>query len=192
MPAALKSVPEEALRQVKDFNSFLQFLRLHLGWPVPTEGELLPEDLSYRYLAEELKLEPDQGERLTVRQLIPLHPNQPWGIFFLEFNSSGFYRTWVRQVMRALAQKRKRDPRLPQWHHEHLLFVCTPPEYRPFTFGPFAGERATGARLTTFTLDPEANQWRTLCEYNLPALRWPVEDGRPPDPHTWWKQWKEA
>ncbi len=191
MPGQLRPIHEAELRKVRDFHSFRKFLCNQLRWPVPTEGDLSPEDLSFQYLARELQLRPEQTDRLKVRQLIPFHQGQPWGIFLLEFSSSPFYLTWIRQVMRTLAAKRRRDPNLPQWHHENLLFICTH-DYGQFTFGHFSGDKPGAARLTTFTLDPEANQWRTLCEYNLPALYWPDEDGRPPEREVWLTQWKQA
>jgi hypothetical protein len=191
MAAKLEPIPEAVLRTVSDFKSFREFLRTQLRWPVPGGDELAVEDLTYSYLSTDLQLKPETSDRLGVRQLIPLQSGQPWGIFLLEFSTPKFYRTLVRQVLRALAPRRQRDSRLPAWDHESLLFICTH-DYRQFTFAHFSGEKPTGARLTTFTLDPEAPKWRTLCEYNLPALRWVAEDGQPPEPEAWLKQWKQA
>jgi hypothetical protein len=184
-------VQASALAGIRDFHSFREFLRHELGWPIPADANLSVEDLSYAYLADQLQLKPDQAARVKVRQLIPFHQSQPWGIFLLEFNSPKFYRSSVRQVMRALGPHRQRDPQLPQWRHENLLFVCTN-DYRQFTFGHFSGEKAAAARLTTFTLDPESPKSRTLREFNLPELRWVGEDGEAPDPEKWLKQWKQA
>ena len=191
MAAKLEPTLETAVRAIHDFDSFREFLRAELRWPVPADRELAIEDLTYEFLAGELQLKPEQSDRVKVRQLIPLEPGQPWGVFLLEFNAPRFYRTWVRQIMRALAPRRRRDPRVPAWHHENLLFICTH-DYRQFTFGHFTGDKPTGARLTTFGLDPDVPKWRTLCEFNLPALRWPAEDGQPPKPDAWLKQWKQA
>jgi len=191
MPAKLQSVPESVIRAVRDFKSLCAFLQTHLQWPIPAEVSLTVEDLTYQFLAEELRLKPEVGDRLRVREVVPLESGQPWGIFLLEFNTPKFYRTWVRQVMRGLAPRRQRNSQFPTWNHEHLLFICTH-DYKQFTFAHFSGEKPTGSRLTTFTLDPEAPKWRTLCEYNLPYLRWPVEDGQPPDRDAWLKQWKQA
>lgn len=191
MARELKPIPQEALREIRDFNSFVWFLRNELDWPVPEDRQLTPEDLTYEYLASELQLKSEHADRLKIRQLVPFYSGQPWGIFLLEFSTSKFYRSLFRQVMRALAPRRQHDPGLPNWKPQHLLFICTN-DYQQFTFGHFSGDKPTGARLTTFTLDPDSSKWRTLCEFNLKALRWPAERDVQPDPAAWLAQWKQA
>ena len=116
---------------------------------------------------------------------------QPWGIFFLQFNSEHIYRTALRRVLRGLVERRDRDPNLPSWQHDQLLFICTTPNYQQFAFANFAAnENWRRSVLSIFSWEQGDTHIRTLCEYNLPALAYP-SDGFLND-EAWLNAWKEA
>lgn len=182
---------DQTVQQVHDLASLLDLLREELGWPLPIEATL--EDVTFDWTASELRLQEAHAARLhggVVQQLRPLAPGQPWGVFLVEFSDGQVYRTALRQVLRGLVPHRRRDPTLPAWQHENLLFLCTTRDYDRFTFAHFRGQDPRRAVLARFGWERGDTHLRTLCEYNLPALRFPDDGGT--DPKAWLEQWRSA
>ena len=187
------------IRHIRDFDSLLDFFRDKLDWPIPEDVEL--EDVAFPWSPEDLDLDEPTEERIVdCKQLPPFPPiqftllgegTQPWGIFFLQFNSESVYRTALRRVLRGLVERRERDPNLPAWEHDQLLFICTTTDFQRFAFAHFAAN-ANWRRsvLSIFSWEHGDTHIRTLCEYNLPALAFP-SDGFS-DNETWLNAWKEA
>ena len=118
--------------------------------------------------------------------------SQPWGIFFLQFDSELIYRTALRRVLRGLVERRDRDASLPAWKHDHLFFICTTTDFQRFAFAHFASttENWRRAVLSIFSWEQGDTHIRTLCEYNLPALTFP-SDGFSTD-QAWLQEWQKA
>jgi len=186
-------IPESDIRSIRDFDSFLNFLRRDLGWRIP-EGHLEVEYITYDFLADELDLDDAVRRRLQddcIRQLIPFTERQPWGIFLVELHEAKIYTTFLRRLLRGLVPNRRTSSNLRGWLAENLLFICTP-DYRSFTFAHFTGDKPHNAKLATFSWSPD-EPIRTLCEYNLSALQWPDTDlFDEPDPQQWLEQWQTA
>lgn len=185
------------LPRINSFDSFVHDLLADtLGWDIQ-QGVRELEDIAHDWSEEDLRLEGLSSQLVGGRvwQIQPLPVDeQPWGVFLLEFNSpDAFVRGRgmagpLRQVLRGLVPRRKRAHQLPAWQHENLLFICTH-GWRHFTFAHFKGERAASAAITTFGWVQNQAGWRTLCEANLPALRWPDD---PSDRAAWQAQWAGA
>ncbi len=189
------------IHNIRDFDTLLDFLREELDWPIPENVEL--EDIAFPWTAEDLDLD-ELTEELVIncQQLPPFSTSQPtlgifedtqpWGIFFLQFDSEKVYRTALRRVLRGLVERRDRDASLPAWKHDHLLFICTTTDYQRFAFAHFAAtaENWHRAVLSIFSWEQGDTHIRTLCEYNLPALAFP-SDGFSDDT-AWLKAWQEA
>ncbi len=189
------------IHNVQDFDTLLDFLREKLGWYIPEDVEL--EDIAFPWTAEDLDLD-ELTEELVIncQQLPPFPTNQPtlgifedtqpWGIFFLQFDSEKVYRTALRRVLRGLVERRNRDASLPAWRHDHLLFICTTADYQRFAFAHFAAttENWRRAVLSIFSWEQGDTHIRTLCEYNLPALAFP-SDGFSDD-QEWLQEWQKA
>jgi hypothetical protein len=181
----------ERLQSIKDFSSLLDFLGGELNWPLDSEATL--DELTFDYEADELRLAETAAARLNgglVRQLQNFTPQQPWGIFLVEFNDARLYRSALRQILRGLVPNRRKDPSLRSWQHDNLLFICATKDYRQFTFAHFRGDKAQTARLTTFGWLQGDHRLRTLCEFNLPALRWPEDGGA--NAQEWLATWTKA
>ncbi len=112
----------ERLHSINNFSSLLDFLADELDWPIQPDAS--PDEITFDYDAEELKLSEKAAAQLTVRQLQNFRPEQPWGIFLIEFNDAKLYRTALRQVLRGLVPNRRKDSNLKSWQHENLLFRC--------------------------------------------------------------------
>lgn len=171
-------------------------MRDELRWPLPQESP--GEELTFDWSASELRVSEAHASRLrdgVVRQLRPLREEgQPWGIFLVEFTDERVYRTALRQVLRGLVPSRRRDSALPAWRHENLLFICSTRDYQQFTFAHFRSVAQVAnlrhTRLSTFSWRQADPRVRTLLQHNLPALRWPEDDGE--DEAAWLKAWAKA
>lgn len=179
----------ERLHAIETFPSLVAYLHDALDWPVES-NEL--EQLTFDWNGSELCIAKEHEKQLrggVIRQLRPMANSQPWGIFLIEFAADRVHRSALRQILRGLVPNRRRDPHAPTWHHENLLFICATGDYGRFTFAHFRGESPQKARLTTFGWERNSSYIRTLCEFNLPALRWPED---PSDVDAWLKQWIAA
>ena len=200
------------IHSIRNFDTLLDFLREKLGWHIPEDVEF--EDVAYPLSAEDLDLDELTQDRIgDYWQLPPFPPSQPtlgifedtqpWGIFFLQFNSTDIYRTALRRVLRGLVERRDRNSSLPTWEHDHLLFICTTTDFKRFAFAHFASSEALyetvparvqknwrRAVLSIFSWEQGDTHIRTLCEYNLPALVFP-SDGFSSD-QEWLQAWQKA
>ncbi|MBS1790264.1 MAG: hypothetical protein JST85_21245 [Acidobacteria bacterium] len=186
MPLTMSLQPER-LHTINNFSSLLDFLADELDWPIAPDTE--PDEITFDYDAEELKLSEKAAAHLTVRQLQNFRADQPWGIFLVEFNDAKLYRTALRQVLRGLVPNRRKDPSLKSWQHDNLLFICATKDYHQFTFAHFRGQIAQRATLAMFGWQQGDTHVRTLCQFNLPALGYPAS---PADAENWLKQWRAA
>jgi len=185
----MPKLDKEQLRTVKAFPDLLDYLRRELEWPIQ---DYEPDDLTFEWSADTLRVSEHHGSALSdgvVCQLRSMTANQPWGIFLVEFNDDRIHRGALREILRGLAANRRRDPSLPAWQHDNLLFICATQDYDRITFAHFRGEQMQKARLAMFGWQRESPYLRTLCEFNLPALRWPAD---PSDGTGWLKGWTAA
>ena len=196
----MSNITPDDIQNIRDFETLLDFLRNKLGWRIPEDVEL--EDVAFPWSAEDLDLDEPTEERIVdCKQLSPFPPaelslglieeTQPWGIFFLQFNSESVYRTALRRVLRGLVERRDQDASLPAWEHDQLLFICTTADFQRFAFAHFsANENWRRSVLSIFSWEQGDTHIRTLCEYNLPALTFPYEGFS--DDQVWLKAWQDA
>jgi hypothetical protein len=185
----MRRLDKERLQSINTFPELVNYLRDELEWPIV---DCEPDDLTFDWSADTLRVAEHHASAISggvVRQLRNITDTQPWGIFLVEFNDDRVHRGLLREVLRGLVANRRRDPRLPAWQHENLLFICATRDYDRISFAHFRGERMQKARLTMFGWQRESPYLRTLCEFNLPALRWP---GDPSDCADWLKGWAAA
>ena len=188
------------IHSIDNFDTLLDFLQEKLDWPIPEGVEL--EEIAFPWSLADLDLdEPTEGQIIDCWQLPPFPTNQldlefsesiqPWGIFFVQFKSESIYRTSLRQVLRGLVGRRDRDPNLPIWKHDQLLFICTTDDFQRFAFAHFAStENWRRAVLSIFSWEQGDTHLRTLCEYNLPALAFPR--GGFSNDQEWLREWQAA
>jgi hypothetical protein len=193
---------EQAVKKVTDQASFVrELLAGALEWTIP-DGVQRIDDISLPWSAEELRSRGLESRLVDGQawQIQALRHGQPWGIVLLQFASDAHFSARgglagatgaLRQVLRGLVPSRRRESNLPAWRRENLLFLCTH-DYRQFRFAYFkAPTDGTGvAPLASFGWNEGDTHLRTLCEYNLPALRFPDDAGA--DPDAWVRQWAAA
>ena len=194
-------ITPDDIHNIDNFDTLLDFLREKLDWHIPEDVEL--EDIAFPWSPEDLDLDELTDELIVDCQQLPPFPTsqptfefvedtQPWGIFFLQFDSESVYRTALRRVLRGLVETRDRDASLPAWRHDHLLFICTTTDFQRFAFAHFAAttENWRRAVLSIFSWEQGDTHIRTLCEYNLPALALP--SGGFSTDREWLQEWQKA
>jgi predicted helicase len=137
----------ERLRSIRTFPSLVKYLREELDWPVESENF---EDLTFEYEPEELGLEPKIAVKIKeIKQLRPFITDQPWGIFFINFEPKRLPVVVLRRVLRALVIKKrqslsKADQKF--WKLHDLLFVSSygESEDRSITFAHFSDSDNSG------------------------------------------------
>jgi len=183
------------IRNIKDFKSLIKYLRKDLNWPVDEEQPA--DDLTFKYDPEELGLDEKSAVQVrSAKQLRPLIAGQPWGIFWIDFESKKLPITVMRRILNQLvAKKRGGKSHQATWNLDDLLFISAvgneKTDQREMTFAHFHQEEGDLPTLrvlgwdgadTILKIDYVA---KTLKE----RLRWPQN---PKDVETWREQWSGA
>ena len=104
-------------------------------------------DLEFDLSALEPKLGTDTQayQQLQLIDLELLENQQPWGIFFIQFENGvelDACRTLLRRVLRGLVDRPDRSASLPFWKYDRLLFICTTKNFQNIGFACFRGKRS--------------------------------------------------
>ncbi len=178
-----------AIKAIHDFPSLVRYLRKELGWPVDEEQV---DDLTFEYTPQELGLEAEAAVKIRcIKQLRPLTGNQPWGIFWIDFERKQLPVVVMRRILGALVRK-QRGGRAHQaaWDLRDLLFISATGSgsERGISFAHFQ-ETESGPQLRTFSWDAHETHFYYLENLNLKGLRWPEN---PADAAAWRAQWSQA
>lgn len=130
-------MPATDLRHIRTFKQLVRYLEDELDWPL--EGYDV-EDLTYDYEADELGLKPEEAAKVkSIRQLRPLAGDQPWGIFFIEFDRKKLPVAVLRRILSHLVVKKRATANKAEraaWHADDLIFISA--------FGPADDGREIG------------------------------------------------
>ena len=189
----------EQLASIRNLDELIDYLRDELGWPISHESFQNVDDLFYEFTPEELGIDSKNAAKIeSIKRLRPLSVEQPWGIFFVEFEPRRLPVVALRRLLSAVALKKRAsaNPADRQaWAADDLLFVSNfgEDEERRISFAHFTpGERASDLPTlkvlgwdgldTALRLDRVAN---TLHE----RLSWPEDQS---DLEAWREQWRKA
>jgi len=165
------------LRTLTDFPALVAYLRDELDWPIEVEDA---DDITFDYDPAELGVDPKHAVKIeTIKQVRPLVDIQPWGIFYIEFETKRLPVVVLRRILRSLVPKsRRRDPERPVWRMDDLLFISAQGEvgYRSISFAHFRQREGRVAELRTFSWDSRETHFYYLKNLNLEALRWPEDE----------------
>src|SRR6266545_1066586 len=137
----------ERLRGIKTLPQLLAYLRDELDWPI---GSADVDDVTFEYSREELGLDPKHVAGVKeIKQIRPLTSNQPWGIFFVNFEKKRLPVMVMRRILRALVFKKRTAPGKSDrqaWHASDLLFISAYGEEhdRAITFAHFVEDEELG------------------------------------------------
>jgi len=184
MPAPLT----ERLRDVKTLPQLLKYLHEELDWPIDADDT---ESVTFDYDPSELGLDEKSAVRIKeIKQLRPLSGNQPWGIFFVNFEKKRLPVMVMRRILRSLVFKKRTSAGKSErqaWNASDLLFISAYGEEddRAITFAHFVEDEDLGglAELRVLGWDDDD----TPLKYDYVAhtlhekLRWRDEFQREPN-----------
>jgi len=113
----------DRLRSIKTLPSLVAYLRDELDWPLESDDI---EDISFDYTSAELGLAAAAVRIKEIKQLRPLHGNQPWGIFWVNFEKKQLPVVVMRLILRALVLKKRASSGQAErqaWAANDLLFI---------------------------------------------------------------------
>ncbi|MBU1207624.1 MAG: hypothetical protein KKH04_11950 [Proteobacteria bacterium] len=187
----------ERLRSIKTLPQLIAYLRDELEWPIGRDDI---EDVTFDYDPEELGFDAASSVRFKeIKQIRPLESNQPWGIFWINFEKKRLPVVMLRRILANLAIKKRPSARKgdrPAWRPHDLLFISAYGEDhdRAITFAHFWQNPESPGDLAILkvlgwdggdTVLHLADAHHTLTE----KLRWPEN---PSDVESWRKQWASA
>lgn len=190
------STPDvERLRSIKTFPSLVKYLRDELDWPIESDDF---DELTFDYEPEELGLDAKTAVQIKdIKQLRPLVTNQPWGIFFVNFEPKRLPVVVLRRILRSLVIKKRQSANKSQqatWNLHDLLFISSYGEsdHRDITFAHFAEEDGTGDLPTLRVLGWDDEDTVLHLDHAdkilREKLRWPEEK----DIEHWRSRWSSA
>ena len=184
------------LRGIKTFEKLVHYLEEELDWPLE---EYSFEDLTFEYLPAELGLKEEEAAKVkTIHQLRPLRQDQPWGIFFVEFERKRMPVVVLRRVLSHLVVKKRaaaHQVHMAAWHLDDLLFISAfgdeATDQREMAFAHFHQE--TGDLPTLRVLGWDGADTPLKLDHVAATLKarlcWPSDPG---DADAWRQQWTPA
>lgn len=188
-----------ALAAIKTFPQLVAYLRDEMNWPIERDSFEDVDDLFYDYTADELGIEARSAAKIRrIRRLRPLTANQPWGIFFVEFEPKKLPVVALRRILGQVVQKKRASAKSADriaWSMGDLLFISNYGEgdQRQITFAHFAHpeekeDLPTLKVLGWDNLDTPLHLDRVAQELTA-HLSWPEDD---PDSEAWRVKWRSA
>lgn len=191
------SAPQiERLHAIKDLRALVAYLRDELDWPIETEDV---EELTFDYKPEEFGLDAALAVKIKeIKQIRPLTGQQPWGIFWINFEKKRLPVVVMRRILRALVIKKRSSAKAAErkaWLPSDLLFISAYGEEsdRAITFAHFVEQENNDlAELRVLGWDdddtPLKYDWiaRTLAE----KMRW--QRAFETDADAWRATWRAA
>ena len=187
----------ERLREIKTLPQLVAYLRDELDWPISSNNT---EDITFDYEASELGLDKETAVKIKeIKQLRPLTGNQPWGIFFVNFEKKRLPVMVMRRILRSLVFKKRTSPGKSDrqaWHASDLLFISAYGEEhdRAITFAHFVEDEELGGLAELRVLGWDDDDTPLKYDYVAHTLhdkfRWRGPFER--DPDMWRKTWRDA
>jgi predicted helicase len=187
----------ERLRDIKTLPQLLAYLRDELDWPISSNNT---EEITFDYEPSELGLDKDTAVKIKeIKQLRPLTGNQPWGIFFVNFEKKRLPVMVMRRILRSLVFKKRTSPAKSDrqaWHASDLLFISAYGEEhdRAITFAHFVEDEELGSLAELRVLGWDDDDTPLKYDYVAHTLhdkfRWRGPFER--DPDMWRKSWRDA
>ena len=116
-------MPNE-LQDIRTFPQLVAYLRDEMHWPI--SGDHF-EKLTFDFTPEELGIDMKNAAKVKeIKQLRPFSANQPWGIFFVNFEPKQLPVVALRRILGSLALKQRasaNESDRKAWSQDDLLFV---------------------------------------------------------------------
>jgi len=186
----------DRLRAIKSLPQLAAYLRDELDWPIESDDV---ENISFDYTAAELGLNPEYSDIIKeIKQLRPLAGNQPWGIFFVNFQKKSLPVVVMRQILRTLVFKKRQSANKADrqaWQPHDLLFISAYGEDtdRAITLAHFVEQATTGlAELRVLGWDDDDTPLHMdyVVRVMQEQLHWDTQLVK--DPEAWCARWSKA
>ncbi len=186
----------ERLRQISTFEDLIEYLEYELDWPLQEYGF---DELTFEYTPEELGLREEEIAKIrSIHQLRPIHDQQPWGIFFIEFDRKRLPVVAMRRILNRLVIKKRSSANSSvraRWEMSDLLFISSfgEEDKRQLSFAHFHEDKETEDLPTLHVLGWDGENTVLHLEHSVQTmktrLRWPDD---PTDTDTWREEWSKA
>ena len=181
----------EKIKTVTDFSSLIEYLYEELDWPI---NVLSVDEITFDYDPEELGITADKAVIVrSIKQIRPLTDNQPWGLFYIEFELKKLPVVILRRILKALIYStRKKSERMKSWDLDNLIFISSlgEMEERKISFAHFNENISGLPELRTFSWDKFDTELRYKQSIlDLDKLRWPENEK---DTDSWKRDWESA
>ena len=180
----------ESIKTIKDFKTLAHFLAEELAWPIDPDNVDV-DDLVFEYQPEDIGLSDEFAAKVqTIKQIRPLDANQPWSIFWIDFENKKLPLTVLRRILNVFVTKKRGNTRnIATKDMEDIMFVSGHGEdkNRAITFAHF--KRLDDVEtIREFYWDGHETKFDHIASY-LEKLEWPSNTA---DIEGWRKKWKAA
>ena len=178
------------IKKIKDFKTLAHFLAEELNWPIDPENVDV-DDLTFEYSPEDIGLSEEFATKVKyIKQIRPLDSNQPWSIFWIDFENKKLPLTVLRRILNVFVTKKRGNSRnLATKALEDIMFVSGHGEdaNRAITFAHF--KRLDDVEtIREFYWDGHETKFDNITNY-LEKLEWPTNTN---DTVAWRNKWKGA
>jgi predicted helicase len=184
------SMNTEKIKSIKDFKSLAHFLAEELSWPIDPENVDV-DDLVFEYQPDDIGLSDEFAAKVqSIKQIRPLDTNQPWSIFWVDFENKKLPLTVLRRILNVfVTKKRGNSKNIATKDMEDIMFVSGHGENRnrAITFAHFK-KLDDSETIREFYWDGHETKFDHISSY-LEKLEWPTNTT---DTEGWRKKWKAA
>ena len=198
----MHTIDTGGLENIKTFDQLLPWLRDNLNWPIDDlEIDHEPFDnLTFEYdAARDLGLKQEDIAHIReIRQLRPLVTNQPWGIFFINFEDKKIPVGVLKRLLGGLTLKKRHSANKAEqkgWNLHDLLFISAHGKSgeRELSFLHFTEENGGKNKIILKELGWDQQDTKTKLDYVAHTLKsqlaWPDNEI---DPVNWREKWAGA
>jgi predicted helicase len=183
------------IENIKSFDQLFPFLRNELDWPIE-EDDFEIDELTFEYdPAKDLGLkEEDIAHIREIRQLRPLETDQPWGIFFVNFDDKKIPVGVLKRILGGLTLKKRQSANKAEqkgWDLHDLLFISASGDSgdRELSFLHFSEENGGKNKVVLKELGWDRHDTKTKQTYVYHTLK---EHLSWPDDADGFAEWTQA
>lgn len=185
-----------ALRSIRTFPALVGYLRDEMDWPIESDDF---EEMTFDETPEDLGIDPRNAAKIQgIKRLRPFTSDQPWGIFFVNFEPRRLPVVALRRILFGVALKKRtsaNSDERPAWQKDDLLFISNYGEgnQRQISFAHFA-QTPGKADLTTLKVlgwddRDTALHLDDVADTLTRQLAWPQDES---NLDVWRNQWRSA
>ncbi len=184
------------LARITCFDQLIAFLRDKMEWRIDSDDF---EEITFDYSPEELGIDAANAATIQeIKRLRPMAANQPWGIFFVKFESKRLPIVALRRILSRVVLKKRAAANSDEraaWQMADLLFISNygDTDQRRISFAHFVQDDDWGDLPTLKVLGWDGDDTNLhlddVARKLTNKLRWPDDEA---DVAAWRDTWAEA